>query len=616
MRFRRYLRNRALGLTRRAVAPAARWRQRRTPPRLELPAVRRRLELLLAGMYGQPMRVGAESAIDRLAAGRARPSAMRADILLPHALDAHDGVEAAAARYRLLAIEQAERLVRGSATLLIATTRLVRDLYTLAEAAAVSRAIVRRAPGLAGVLAEQNARELARRPNLGRLHGMEREVEVIARALLGDKTFGAALPVTESSQESLAWAEERAARMFAAAPPHARYRGLPGMDAWRLAPVQRKSDLFPPLPSPGIGEMRSASAAAPAAHGNRLDETEDAEGTAGEPQAAGTASLVAPDAAARSAEGSEGTAAAPTVREAQASIDGVTYPEWDTYAGVNKPDAVTVHDEPAAEGSSAWAEETLASHAAIVRQVRARFGLLRAHRTRLRAQRSGDELDLDACVRAMVDLRMRRVPSDRLYLHNLPARRTLAIALLVDVSGSTRATISSGQTILDVERMTVLLASEALDALGDPYAVLAFSGCGAHDVQIRTVKRFTGDARDVVHRRIAGLAAMDNTRLGAAVRHATSVLNAQPAEQRLLLMVSDGKPNDVYGYQGAYAIEDSRRALSDARASGVHAFCLTVDREETEYLPHLFGASGYRVLRAPEQLPAALLKVVEQLLPR
>jgi nitric oxide reductase NorD protein len=615
MRFRRYLRNRTLGLTRRALAPAARWRKGRKPPRLELEQVRRRLELLLAGMYGQSMRVGEERAIDRFVGGSARPAAARADILLPSSLDARDGEEAAAARYRLLAIQQAERLVRGSATLLHATSRLARDLYTLAEGAAVAHAIGQRAPGLAAELAEQNARELVHRPSVSRLHGMEREVEVLARALLGDQRLGAELPVMDSAPESLAWAEERAARMFAAAPPRARYRGLPGMDAWRLAPVQRKSDPFAPLPSPGIGEMRSASAATPTSNGNRLDENRDADGTAGQPEAGGTASLAAPDASTQGAEGSE-AAAASSAREPQASIVGITYPEWDTYAGVNKPDAVTVHDEPAAEGSSAWAEETLASHAAIVRQVRARFGLLRAHRTRLRAQRSGDELDLDACVRAMVDLRMRRVPSDRLYLHNLPARRTLAIALLVDVSGSTRATIADGQTILDVERMTVLLASEALDAIGDPYAVLAFSGSGAHDVQIRTLKRFTGDSRDLVHRRIAGLAAMDNTRLGAAVRHATAVLNAQPAEQRLLLIVSDGKPNDVYGYQGEYAIEDSRRALADARASGVHSFCLTVDREETEYLPHLFGASGYRVLRAPEQLPAALLKVVEQLLPR
>ena len=591
--------------------------------------MRRRLELLLAGMYGRSMRIGAEGAASHLAApGTARAAVTRPDIVLPRSMDAHDGLEAAASRYRLLAIEQAERVSRGSATIDFPASMLERDLYTLAEGAAVDRAIAERAPGLARMLAERHARELARRPDLRRLSSVEREVELTARALLAGERAGATwtpassgmpqqvvLPPMPTPDDSLRWAREQAARIRATTPTSTRYRGLPGMNDWRLVPVVREPEPFPPLPSPGIGDMRSASAATATPQGNRAGEQDGADSEAGEVNPDGSATLAAPESP-QGVEGAPPGAATQSARELRSTHGGIHYAEWDTYAGVNRAEAVTVHDEPAAEGGIEWAEETLASHAAIVRQVRARFGLLRARRTRLRAQRSGDELDLDARVRAMVDLRMRRAPSDRLYLHDLPARRTLAIALLVDVSGSTRATVSDGQSILDVERMTVLLASEALDALGDPYAVLAFSGCGAHDVQIRTVKRFTGDAPDVVRRRIGGLTAMDNTRLGAAVRHATAVLNAQPAEQRLLLIVSDGKPNDVYGYQGAYAIEDSRRALADARSSGVHAFCLTVDREETEYLPHLFGASGYRVLRAPEQLPSALLRVVEQLLPR
>jgi nitric oxide reductase NorD protein len=163
--------------------------------------------------------------------------------------------------------------------------------------------------------------------------------------------------------------------------------------------------------------------------------------------------------------------------------------------------------------------------------------------------------------------------------------------------------------------MTLLLATEALDELGDPYAVLAFSGSGAHDVQMATVKGFSDHDAATVRRRISALASVSNTRLGAALRHATAVLNAQPAERRLLLLLSDGQPNDVGGYQGSYAVGDSRRALIEARASGVHPFCLTVDREEQEYLPHLFGANGYRLLREPTQLPAALLAVVTHLLP-
>lgn len=601
MRFRRFLRNRAIGLTRRVLAPAARLREARGPTELELQQVRRRLELLLAGMYGQPLRVGAEGAASRGAAlGAAPTNRTRPDIVLPRSMDARDGVEAAAARYRLLAIQQAERVSRGSSSVAFPESMLERDLYTLAEGAVVDRAIAERAPRLSELLAERRARELRRRPDMRRLSDVERHVELRARALLGGATYGDQLPPLATAEDSLAWARAEAARIRSTISTSTRYRGLPGMKDWRLTPVEREAEIYPPLSDFTIGDRRAK-------------EQDDPNGETGEVNPDGSATLIAPDSA-QAAEGAEAGAAVPNGREPRA-LTGISYPEWDAYAGAAKPDAVTVHDEPADEGSAEWADEMLAAHAAIVRQIRARFSLLRAHRTRLRAQRSGDELDLDACVRAMVDFRMRRVPSDRLYMHDLPARRTLAIALLVDVSGSTKAMITDGQTILDVERMTVLLASEALDAIGDPYAVLAFSGSGAHDVQIRTVKRFSGDTPDVVHRRIAGLSAMDNTRLGAAVRHATAVLNAQPAQQRLLLIVSDGKPNDIYGYQGAYAIEDSRRALADARACGVHPFCLTVDREETEYLPHLFGASGYRVLRSPEQLPAALLRVVEQLLP-
>jgi len=602
MRLRRFPRNRAIGITRRVVAPAARWRQDRAPAKLELQQVRRRLELLLAGMYGRTMRIGVQGAASRAAApGGAQAPKSHPDVVLPRSMDAREGVEAAAARYRLLAIQQAERVMRGSTTIALPDSMLERDLYTLAEGAVVDRAIAERAPGLAGMLAERHARELQQRPDLRRLSAVEREVELTARALLGGAPHGAALPSLPMANDSLAWARREATRIRSTISKDTRYRGLPGMNEWRVKPAEREPDPYPFLSDFTIGERR-------------LEEQDGADGETGEENPDGSATIVTRDSA-EAAQGAEPGADMSRSREQHASLGGISYPEWDTYAGAVKRDAVTVHDEPAAEGSTVWADDMLASHAAIVRQIRARFSLLRAHRTRLRAQRSGDELDLDACVRAMVDLRMRRVPSDRLYMHDLPARRTLAIALLVDVSGSTRATISDGQTILDVERMTVLLASEALDAIGDPYAVLAFSGSGAHDVQIRTVKRFSGDVRDVVHRRIAGLAAMDNTRLGAAVRHATAVLNAQPAQQRLLLIVSDGKPNDVYGYQGEYAIEDSRRALADARTSGVHTFCLTVDREETEYLPHLFGTAGYRILRTPEQLPSALLRVVEQLLP-
>jgi hypothetical protein len=161
-----------------------------------------------------------------------------------------------------------------------------------------------------------------------------------------------------------------------------------------------------------------------------------------------------------------------------------------------------------------------------------------------------------------------------------------------------------GDARLEIELVTRALAPQALPVRAERREPVAHL---AHERRMR--------AQYVVGpRRIAALVPEENTRLGAAVRHATAVLRAQPAQRRVLLLLSDGQPNDVDFYQGAYAIEDSRRALNDARAEGVVPFCLTVEQDEHEYLPHVFGKTGYRVLRRPDQLPSALLDVVKGIL--
>jgi nitric oxide reductase NorD protein len=255
-------------------------------------------------------------------------------------------------------------------------------------------------------------------------------------------------------------------------------------------------------------------------------------------------------------------------------------------------------------------------HAATVRQVRHQFERLRARRALLPRQRAGDDLDLAACVNAIVDRRIGHPPDDRLYVDARPARRGLAIALLVDVSGSTEARVSDGLRIIDLERIALLLASEALDALGDLYAVYAFAGKNASNVTITAVKEFAHRSGETMWRRVDALKPGGFTRLGAAVRHATSQLARQSAGHRLLLILSDGRPNDVDRYQGQYGVEDTRQAIMEARASGVYPFCITIDRDASEYLPRIFGTAGHTILQRPEQLPSALLRVVQALIRR
>jgi nitric oxide reductase NorD protein len=265
-----------------------------------------------------------------------------------------------------------------------------------------------------------------------------------------------------------------------------------------------------------------------------------------------------------------------------------------------------------ARGDGARAARELREHAALVRQVRHRFERLRARRMRLGAQREGEELDLAAVVRALVERRSGRAGDDRLYVAVRPARRPIAIVLLADVSGSTGLPVDGALRIVDVERIALLLAGEALEALGDPYAMLAFSGRGAADVRVATLKDFGERYGEGARRRVSALEPRGNTRLGAALRHATALLAPQSAGHRLLLLLSDGQPNDSDHYQGDYAVEDSRQAVHEARAKGVFPFCLTVDCEAPEYLPRIFGGA-HTVLRQPAQLPGALVEVVRGL---
>jgi nitric oxide reductase NorD protein len=271
---------------------------------------------------------------------------------------------------------------------------------------------------------------------------------------------------------------------------------------------------------------------------------------------------------------------------------------------------------PCETADVAWLRGTIAQHAPTVRRIRHQFERLRARRTLLRRQRAGDELDIAACVNAIVDRRAGRSPDDRLYIDARPARRGLAIALLVDTSGSTSTRVTETMRIIDLERVALLLAAEALDALGDLYAVYSFRGRDASNVKVSVIKGFDEHKGDRVYQRIAAMEPEGFTRLGAAIRHATAQLVRQSAGHRLLLILSDGRPNDVDRYQGSYGVEDARQAVIEARTSGVFPFCLTIDAQASEYLPRIFGAAGHTILQRPEQLPKALLGVVRGLIGR
>jgi nitric oxide reductase NorD protein len=293
---------------------------------------------------------------------------------------------------------------------------------------------------------------------------------------------------------------------------------------------------------------------------------------------------------------------------------GLEYPEWDYRVGAYHLRRALVRERPAETGDSGWAAGVRRRYAREVAEVRRRFERLRAQRERLMRQLDGDELDLGAFVTAWADARAAGATDGRLYQRVRPGRRDVAISLLVDVSGSTDSWIADHGRIIDVEKEALVLFCEALDALGDRYNLLAFSGEGPRGVDLRLLKDFNEGYGQAVRERIAGLEPDRYTRLGGAVRHATAGLCREHARHRLLVVLSDGKPNDVDEYEGRYGVEDARQAVAEARLQGLATFCLTVDREAPVYLPRIFGSAGHAVLRQPGRLPAVLVEVVRHLL--
>jgi nitric oxide reductase NorD protein len=292
----------------------------------------------------------------------------------------------------------------------------------------------------------------------------------------------------------------------------------------------------------------------------------------------------------------------------------LSYPEWDYRLQAYRHPGARVRMQPAAAGPKAWFEQVMRTHRAMCEDIRRRFEMLRATRLRTRKQLDGDDIDIEACVEAHADFAAGLPMAQAVYQSSRLARRDMAIMLLIDISGSTDSWISERRRIIDVEREALLLVCHALQGLREPYSVLAFSGEGRNNVVVREIKTFDEPFSDAVACRIAALEPEHYTRAGAALRHATARLVHRAERHRLLLLLSDGKPNDNDEYDGHYGAEDMRQAVTEARLQGINPFCLTIDRHAADYLPKVFGAHSYSMLHKPELLPAVLLEWMRRLI--
>jgi len=326
------------------------------------------------------------------------------------------------------------------------------------------------------------------------------------------------------------------------------------------------------------------------------------------------------------------------------------YDEWDFRAGDYKPKWCIVKEKYIETGSLQFFNDTMQKYSSLLTDLRRQFELVTPQTFRkVRKQTDGDEIDLDAAMEAIIDLRSGITPSEKVYWFRNKRERDVAVVFLLDMSASTAEAIDEGSSsgannappndpveymmwlrsrreglvkrnykrIIDLEKEGVALLIQALESIGDTYGIYGFSGYGRENVEYYIIKDIDESLSDSVKKRIDKVSPLHATRMGPAIRHATTKLHRQTAKTKILFLISDGRPQDRgYSREGVekeYAVHDTHMALLEAKRKDIMPFCLTVDKSGHDYLKAMCGDMRYEILADIWALPQRLPLLYRQL---
>ncbi len=613
--------------------------------RVDLASVGGRLAILFRGLGGDPA-VEIKAVTDEVSAHRLsfrrflgtaqeftpRTSFDGAALRLPQSLAVFPAAEANAALYLWLTAAAAHAPAFDAET-----DPLRADLRALRAVMAMTATTLTEAPGLRALYADLCGATLVTRQT-PRLPDAERTVEAAIRHLLGDPA--ALSPKTTRMIAALGSGDlsaYRAPRGYHPFRPVALWPDLRGLERSEATAVESRATDGTPEEAEGGKTHRARRRQADLADRNdsfilhkfeailswaefinlnrRIedDENDDAKKAADDAEEIGLGQISKAPATRLKLH----LDLAPEDVDREALSGSVTYPEWDVRTGSYLANHVRVltSDITPVLSTPLFRDDPRA--AARIRAVKRQFEALRPSRISTTGHPDGDELDTDRAVRARVDFMATGQGDDRIWRQTRPQKRDLAVSILLDVSRSTESAIPGhghgGRSVIEVEREALAALSWGLAACGDDFAIHAFSSLKRDRVYIQCAKNFGEPMSELVESRIAALKPGFYTRLGAAIRHASAGLTGQARKRRLLLVITDGKPNDLDHYEGRHGIEDSHKAVLEARRKGHAVFGITVDREGKSWFPRIFGQGGFALIPNPEKLTQALPEIYRQL---
>jgi len=551
------------------------------------------------------------------------------ELLLPRSIGLADELDRNRALYRVrTAISAAmRRMTRGERV--VATQRVDPALASLRQAARAIDWLEAELPGFAELYREAAALELRARPPLERFRGRERALEALRQAALrGDSDWLARLD-DEAFRHTASGPRSSPILLFGEwlSEPEACASAEQGLEP------QRPNDIRTELAAPHVDALEivtldpkeqedavllhtfeKAEALDSYRGGARdLDGQDELNAHQEALDEVDLGALIRSDCATQSllkADFDLGLAI-PDAADAPPTIAGLPYDEWDQRSKSYRRGWCTVYPLPFRQENAAWPNELRRKHQRLVRDLRQRLERHRAALAPLDRQLDGDDFDLAAIVDVRASLRAGRTPDPRLYVRSVRRQRDFATTVLLDVSLSSDSWIQD-QRVLDISREAIGVLGEVTDQLGDRLEILAFASHTRNRCHVWELKRWN-DPWSKAARRLGALEPQGYTRIGPAVRHATREALRAPAERRLLLLISDGKPTDYDRYEGSYGIADVRHAVLEAEQVGVVCHALAVDVRAKDTLPAQFGPGGWDILSRPQDLISALTRVYGKL---
>ena len=285
------------------------------------------------------------------------------------------------------------------------------------------------------------------------------------------------------------------------------------------------------------------------------------------------------------------------------------YAEWDYQIQLERPAWATVMEKRPKAGDLQVIDQITADNKQIASRLKFLLDAMQPQGVqRIRKLEDGDEIDINAAISSMIDFRMGLQPDPRIMMRSVRKVRDISVMVLLDLSESTNEKVlGQDQSVLDLTRQACVLLSDAINKIGDPFAIHGFCSDGRHDVEYYRFKDFEQPYNELPKSRLAGMTGQLSTRMGAAIRHATHYLNSQRTSKKLLMVITDGEPADIDVRDPQYLRYDAKKSVEDAARNGISTFCMTLDPRADQYVSRIFGAKNYMVVdqiaRLPEKLP-------------